>query len=177
MKNYQTLIGLSLVAVSIVVSSLILQSQEEVKQGDENKSRPLNKVESSKVEVETEFKSYTLESIGIEIPSVKMTGRDKDEYYKNKQAKDCLTLKIYNGNANVTIKTIDLKIDMTTRPKAKGIVDSKSRTYRAIVNCPPLACKTIYVQCAATPSYVHHSKYDVRVVSMTGANVKRAAEN
>jgi len=174
MKNYQTIIGLSLVAISIVVSSLILQSQETESRCDE--LRELNKNESSKVDVATEFKSYTLETFDAEISSVKMTDREKNEFYKNKQEKDCLTLKVYNGNENIVIQTIDLKIDMTTRPRSKGRTNDKPRTYRATVNCAPLSCKTVYVQCLAVPSYVVHSQYNVRVISMTGKDIKRAAE-
>ena len=138
--------------------------------------RELNKSESSKVEVATEFRFYTLETFDVEISSVKMTDKERNDFYRNKQEKHRLTLKVYNGNTNIAIHTIDLKIDMTTRPRAKGRTNDKPRTYRVTVNCAPLSCKTVYVQCFDVPSYIFHSQYNVRAISMTGKDIKRAAE-
>lgn len=175
MKQYQTIIGLGLVAISILVAAFVLQYQGTSPSVSTDGLHELDDDEKSKVETDAVFKSFVVNSI----TQYKATPKETRELYKDRREEDNLTLDIYNGNTNTYIKSIDLKITIRPSQKIKkqaNLSFAKSRTYRVEVDCAPLSCRTVYVKCMSVPEPLTCDHYTVNVVSMKGKTISAAKE-
>lgn len=175
MKQYQTIIGLALVAAAIVAAALILQCENTTTPQPAVNTRELSKDEKSKVETRADFKSFLVNMVS----QYQMSQKEKGFLFKDRREENCLTFDIYNGNTNVFVKSVCMKVSMSLSSKARskvGASAAKTRLYRTEVDCAPLSSKTVYIQCFNTPDPLIHTDYNVEVISIKGKDTNAAKE-
>lgn len=156
MKTYQTLVGLIIVSISILLSAHIVTMEKT------EETFELNKQETELVKVEARFPKSDFEKrlrVFEQATGKSVSRMDEKELTPKgiENERETLSIVVYNGNEEISLTNVRLKIT----------VGKNDMIYNVPMSVPPLQCHKENIRCFDNPS----SKlcdYKVKVIAIEG---------